>query len=188
MNRLTLTLSLSGTLLASSLVAQSAPPTTVDLPAAARSIVTSATYATFITVDGSGQPQSRTVQPVEPDSNWVVWFATNPRTRKVQQLRANSRAALHYFDRERLSYVAITGRAYLVRDRATKRAHWNPAWTPFYADQDTSVVLVRVVPDRVEVVSTKLGVDSDQKSWLPSSFVPQRRKLLEGAASSNPKR
>jgi general stress protein 26 len=62
-----------------------------------------------------------------------------------------------------------------VTDRATKQARWNSAWTPFYADQDTSVTLVRVVPDRVEVVSTKLGVDSDKTTWLPSSFVPKRR-------------
>jgi general stress protein 26 len=149
------------------------PP--VDLPAAACSIVTAAQYATFVTVDRRGQPQSRTVQPVAPDSAWEVWFATNPRTRKVQQLRTNSRVALHYFDQARLSYVAIIGRAYLVTDRATKQARWNSAWTPFYADQDTSVTLVRVVPDRVEVVSTKLGVDSDKTTWLPSSFVPKRR-------------
>ncbi len=163
------------TLGAQLLGAPPSPQPAVDLPAAARSIVAAATYATFVTIDGSGQPQARTVQPGAPDADWMVWFATNPRTRKVQQLRANSRAALHYFDRDRLSYVAITGRAYIVTDRATKRAQWNPAWTPFYADQDTSVVLVRVVPDRVEVVSTALGVDSDKRSWLPSSFVPKRR-------------
>ena len=175
MNRLALCSLLVGVAVSQPLSAQAPRPAAGDLPAAARSIVNAAAYATFVTIDKRGQPQTRTVHPVAPDSDFVVWFATNPRTRKVQQLRTNPRAALHYFDRERLSYVAITGRAYVVTDRATKRAHWDPAWTPFYADQDTSVVLVRVVPDRVEVVSTQLGVESDKKSWLPSSFVPKRR-------------
>jgi len=183
MNRLALCLLLVGTvgiavsqpLVAQAPLAAAIDVPAVDLPAAARSIVNAAAYATFVTIDKRGQPQTRTIQPVAPDSDFVVWFATNPRTRKVLQLRTNPRAALHYFDRERLSSVAITGRAYVVTDRATKRAHWNPAWTPFYADQDTSVVLVRVVPDRVELVSTKLGVESDKQSWLPSSFVPKRR-------------
>ncbi len=156
------------------LLAQAASAPAVDLRSAARSIVNAAVYATFVTVDADGQPQARTVQPVQPDSNWVVWFATNPRTRKVQQLRKNPRATLHYFDRDRLSYVAIVGRAVLVSDLAQKRAHWNPAWTPFYADQDTSVLLIRVVPDRVEVVGVKLGVNGDAATWRPASFVPKR--------------
>jgi general stress protein 26 len=154
--------------------AAQATPIRMDLPTAARSIVDAAVYATFITIDQGGQPQARTVQPVAPDSNWVVWFATNPRTRKVAELRANPRATMHYFDRARLSYVTLSGRATLVTDLAQKRAHWNPAWTPFYADQDTSVVLVRMVPDRIEVVSAKLGVTGDSATWRPPSFTPKR--------------
>jgi general stress protein 26 len=156
--------------LGSSLSAQISP---VRLDSIARRIVAAAPYPTFITVDATGQPQARTVQPVTPDSVWTVWIATNPRTRKVREVEKQSRVALHYFDTTSESYVAITGRARVVRDRATKAAHWNPAWTPFYPNRDTDVVLIEVQATKIEVVSPRLGVDSDKHTWLPQSFVPR---------------
>lgn len=156
------------------LVAQAAPPiaTAPRLDSIARRIVTAAKYATFITVDATGQPQVRTVQPAAPDSLWQVWFATNPRTRKVGEVARQPRVALHYFDPTTESYVALTGRARLVRDRRTKDAHWDPAWTAFYRNRDADAVLIVVEAAKVEVVSPRLGVNNDQRTWLPQSFVP----------------
>lgn len=158
--------------LASSLPAQSAP---VRLDSIARRIVAAARYATFVTVDGASQPQARTVQPLRPDTAWRVWFATNPRTRKVREVARQPRVALHYFDHATESYVTITGRARVVRDRRSKDAHWDPAWNAFYKNRDTDVVLIVVEAARVEVVSPALGVDSDATTWRPQSFVPARR-------------
>ena len=165
---------LSAALLAltSSLPAQSAP---AHLDSIARRVVAAARYATFATVDGSGQPQARTVQPLLPDAGWRVWFATNPRTRKVREVAQQPRVALHYFDHATESYVAITGRARVVTDRRSKDAHWDPAWNAFYKNRDTDVVLIVVEAARVEVVSPALGVNSDEATWRPQSFVPARR-------------
>jgi len=154
-----------------SLPAQSAP---ARLDSIARRIVASARYATFVTVDAANQPQVRTVQPLLPDTAWHVWFATNPRTRKVRELAQQPRVAMHYFDPSTESYVAITGRARIVRDRKTKDAHWNPAWNAFYTNRDTDVVLIVVEASRVEVVSPAMGVDSDKATWRPQAFVPVR--------------
>lgn len=144
------------------------------LDSVARQIVAAARYATFATVDAKGQPQLRTVQPVAPDGSWRVWFATNPRTRKVKEIERQPLVALHYFDTTTDSYIAIAGRARVVRDRATKDAHWDPAWDAFYRNRDTDVVLIVVEPSRVEVVSPRRGVDSNKDTWLPQSFVPRR--------------
>jgi general stress protein 26 len=168
--RLPLVLTAAFVMVGSSLSAQTAP---VRLDSIARRIVAAARYATFVTVDAAGQPQARTVQPVSPDSAWNVWFATNPRTRKVRDVEQQSRVALHYFDTATESYVAITGRARVVRDRASKDAHWNPAWTPFYKNRDTDVVLIVVQAAKVEVVSPRMGVDNDKDTWLPQSFAPR---------------
>jgi general stress protein 26 len=157
-------------------IAAQAPPSAVArLDSVARRIVDAAAYATFITVDHMAQPQARTVQPVAPDQRWEIWFATNPRTRKVQEIRKNPRVAVHYFDPVTQSYVSVSGRARLVRDSATIHAHWHPAWSEYYPDRDSSVVLVAVTPIRVEVVSSSAGVNSDARTWRPQSFVPNRR-------------
>ena len=147
----------------------------VALDSVARRIVTAARYATFATVDRSGQPQVRTIQPVAPGADWSVWFATNPRTRKVQEVSRRPQVALHYYDPATESYVALTGRARVVRDRATKDAHWDPAWSAFYRDRDSSVVLIEVIATRVEVVSPHFGVQSDSRTWRPQFFIPSRR-------------
>ena len=139
----------------------------VPLEISARRIIGKVPYPTFITTDVTGHPQARTVQPVAPDSTWTVWFATNPRTRKVAEIARDPRVVLHYFDAATLSYVSLVGRARVVRDRATKRAHWNAAWTAFYPDRDTSVVLIAVTAERLEVVSSTLGISGDAATWRP---------------------
>ena len=138
-----------------------------DLPTAARTIIASAQYATFITTDAAGHPQARTVQPLAPDSAWHVWFATNPRSRKVGQVRRDAHVALHYFDKPTESYVTIIGEARIVTDSATKNAHWDRTWDVFYKDRDSSVVLIDVRADQLEIVSAKMGITGDTATWRP---------------------
>lgn len=133
----------------------------------ARRIVRAVPYPTFITTDASGRPQARTVQPMQPDSGWTVWFATNPRTRKVAEVERDARVVLHYFDQSTLSYVSLVGRARVVRDRATTAAHWDQAWDAFYPDRDSSVVLIAVEAERLEIVSATLGISGDAATWSP---------------------
>lgn len=133
----------------------------------ARRIVKAVPYPTFITKDATGQPQARTVQALQPDSAWTVWFATNPRTRKVSEVSRDPRVVLHYFDLSTLSYVSLVGRARVVRDRATKDAHWDASWNAFYPDRDAGVVLIAVTADRLEVVSSTLGIAGDAATWRP---------------------
>lgn len=157
---------------------QAAPvaPTPAALEAAARTIVNSVPYPTFITTDARGRPQARTVQPMAPDSGWAVWFATNPRTRKVAEIARQPHVVLHYFDAASKSYVAMAGRARVIRDRATKDAHWNPAWSGFYADRDTSVVLIVVQAEQLEIVSAALGVEGDKATWRPPTLRVRPRR------------
>ncbi len=156
-------------------MATSVDTTRATLETVARRIVRAVPFPTFITTDASGQPQARTVQPQPPDSAWTVWFATNPRTRKVTEIARNPRVVLHYFDQSTLSYVALIGRARVVRDRATKAAHWTPAWGAFYADRDTSVVLIAVEAERLEIVSSTLGISGDAATWRPPTLLVKPR-------------
>ncbi len=133
----------------------------------ARRIVRAVPYPTFITTDASGRPQARTVQAMQPDSGWTVWFATNPRTRKVAEVERDARVVLHYFDQATLSYVSLIGRARVVRDRMTKAAHWDPAWSAFYKDRDKGVVLIAVEAETLEIVSSTLGISGDAATWSP---------------------
>ena len=69
------------------------------LLAAAREIIKSAGNVALITQDEKGIPQVRTMDPFEPEADFTVWLATQPNTRKVQQIKNNHRVTLYYPDK-----------------------------------------------------------------------------------------
>ena len=57
--------------------------------AAAREIIDAQTYCAIVTVDESGRPRARTMNPFPPEDDLTVWMATNSRSSKVQEIQAN---------------------------------------------------------------------------------------------------
>ena len=147
-----------------------------QLISAAREIMSSSRYSALITLDSAGRPQARTVDPFPPDENMVVWLATNPRTRKVAEIRRNPRVTLYYFDREAQAYVTISGIARLVNDPKEKANRWKDEWKKFYPDRDKSYLLIEVTPERLEVVNVSKGILGDPQDWRPPSFNLRRNK------------
>jgi general stress protein 26 len=159
-------------------VVQLATTDPAKLLAVAREMMTSIRYCAAITVDAEGRPQARTVDPFPPDESMTVWFATNAKSRKVAQIRRDARITLHYFDpaRPELGYVTLLGRARLVDDEAAKRKWWKAEWEPVWPDRDKNHLPVQVVPERIEVVSPKNGIEGDALHWTPPAvdFARQR--------------
>ncbi len=145
-------------------------PDREQLIAAAREIMQAQTYCALITLDEAGRPQPRTMNPFAPDEEMTVWFATNTRSRKVAQIRKDPRVALYYADHSKATgYVALTGRAFLVDDaneiRKRKRAYWDDAFEPGLKN----LVLIKVVPERLEVLNYARGALNEQVTWRTPS-------------------
>jgi len=117
-------------------------------------------YCALITVDNDGQPHVRAMDPFLPDENMVVFLGTNPKSRKVQEIRNNHRVTLYYSDDKGEGYVAIIGTAILVDDPKEKTIWWKKEWDEFYKDQKESYLLIKVVPERLEIVNYKHNNDS----------------------------
>ncbi|MGH9200397.1 MAG: pyridoxamine 5'-phosphate oxidase family protein [Vicinamibacterales bacterium] len=151
---------------------RAAAPTRDEILKAARSVIAEARYATFVTIDEAGQPQSRVVDPFEPESDFIIWIGTNALTRKVAHLAANPRVTLLYFDRARQSYVAVNGTAAVVGEVSEKAKHWKDAWKAFYKDayRGDDYVVIRVTPAHLEIVAEPLGMKSDPTTWRPVSL------------------
>lgn len=140
----------------------------------ARDVMRVARYAALVTRDASGASVVRTIDPAPPDDALVVRFATNPRSRKVDQLAADPRVALYYFDAAAQRYATLYGRARLVTDSAERRARWHEGWTPFYPERERGAALYEVVPERLEVVSPGEGVVGDPGTWAtPTLHFPR---------------
>ena len=145
------------------------PLTREQLIAAAREVMSAARYCALITVDSSGHSQARTLDPFPPDEDMRVWLGTNPRSRKVAEIRRHPRVTLYYFDREGQAYVTISGSAQLVNDEKQKAKRWKDEWKDFYPDRAKDYLLIVVKPEKLEVVSVKKGIVGDSLTWKPPS-------------------
>jgi general stress protein 26 len=139
-----------------------------DLRTAARDVMRASKYCALVTVDDQGRPRARTVHPFPPGNDFVVWIATRPVTRKVEQIRADPNVTLYYFDAERLEYVTLMGRARLVDDLEEKKKRRNLISFALYPDWPEDCLLIEVTPERLEVQAK--GVDPDDVTWRPQSL------------------
>ncbi len=121
-------------------------------------IISSARYCALVTIDQQGKPMARTMDPFLPDSNFVIWLGTNPRSRKVQEIKKNQGVCLYYPDPSAGGYVVIQGKAIIVNDETEKMIHWKNEWSAFYKNRDKDFILIKVSPTRLEVLSYKDGV------------------------------
>src|ERR1041385_8339532 len=140
-----------------------------ELISAAREIMTTARYCALITTDSRGRTHARTMDAFAPADDMIVWFGTNPRSRKVAEIRRNPRVTLYYFDRESQAYVSINGVARLVNDASEKARHWKDEWKAFYSNRDKDYLLIQVRPLSLEVVNTRTGIVGDEIKWQPPS-------------------
>ena len=141
----------------------------------AREIMTAAGTCALITTDGAGRAHARAMDAFEPDEDFVVWMGTNPRTRKVAQIRTDPRVTLYYFDPGSQAYVSLGGVAEMVDDPEEKAVRFKPAWEAFYPDREAGYALIRVRPEWIEVVSEGHGVTGDETTWRPPrvTFPPE---------------
>ncbi len=137
--------------------------------AAAREIIGLQQYCALVTMDSANQPNIRTMNPFPPDSAMTVWIATSSRTRKAEEIQRNPNVSLYYADHAHArGYVAIRGRASLVDDPQEKikrkRDYWKYAFPDF-----KYLLLIKVVPERMEVINYQRGIVADSLTWMPPS-------------------
>lgn len=145
-----------------------------ELIAAAREIMAGQTYCALITQDEEGRPQIRTMNPFPPEDDMTVWAATSTLTRKVRHIRRDPHVTLYYANHgQATGYVAISGKAELVDDRTEmikrKRAYWDEAFPGF-----KNLVLIKVVPERMDVVNYSRGALNDPTTWRSPSLELQK--------------
>jgi general stress protein 26 len=136
---------------------------------AAREVIAAARLATLVTLDSTGHPQARTMDPLAPDSNFTVYMASNPLTRKVAQIKQDPRATLHYFDPAAPAFVTLVGFAEVVTDPLERERHWKEDWAPHYDNNPTeeNFRLIRFRPVRLEMMSLEHGMEADPRTWRP---------------------
>lgn len=142
---------------------------------AARDIMLKSPNCALITIDEGGIPRVRMMDPFAPEEDFTVWFGTNPKSRKVTQIKQHPEVTLYYTENEGPGYVALHGKAQLVNDTMEKEKRWKEAWKAFYPNRTDGYLLVKVTPIWMEVVSYQHGLVSETPTWEPPRvvFVPE---------------
>ena len=143
----------------------------IKLINAAREIISAAGTCALITLDEEGRPRVRAMDPFAPESDFTVWFGTNSKSRKVNQLENDPRVTLYYLDGDASGYVMIHGTAELVNDPVEKEKRWKDAWEAFYKDKTEEYLLIKVSPVWMEVSSTTRGIYGDTITWEPPTIL-----------------
>jgi general stress protein 26 len=143
---------------------QQAPFPKDTLIKAAREIMLSTHFCALVTIDSTGLPQVRTMNPFPLKDDMVIWFATGRKSRKVKDMRHNPNVCVYFADHKNASgYVTINGRAEVIDDRELlvkmKRDYWEsiPNWQDIF-------VLIKITPVTLDVTNYARGIAGDPET------------------------
>jgi len=142
-----------------------AKPSDQELIDVAREMIIESGICALITLDKEGCPRVRMMDSLIPDSDFTFWFGTNPKSRKVNQIRKDPRVSLYYQDPDDSGYLMIQGIAQLVNDPAEKEKHWKDEWEEFYPNKAEDFLLIKVLPQWMEVISYAYNILGDSITW-----------------------
>lgn len=104
----------------------------------------------FIT-NGDEDDHTRPMATVQVDEDGSLWFFTDVRSIKVEEVSQDGKVHLVYAHPGKESYVDVWGKASVISDRKEIEAKWSPVvkvYFPKGAD-DPNLALLKVKPQRV---------------------------------------
>jgi general stress protein 26 len=139
--------------------------TNIKLVKVAKTIMSEAETCALITLNENNLPMVRVMDPFLPENDLTVWFGTNPKSRKVDQIENNPNVTLYYLEKNSSGYVVIHGKAELIDDEREKEKRWKIEWEAFYPDKSEGYLLIKVVPISMEVISYTHDILGDPETW-----------------------
>lgn len=139
--------------------------TKIKLINAAKEIMSEAGTCALITLDDNNLPSVRVMDPFLPENDLTVWFGTNPKSRKVNQIKNNPNVTLYYLEKNESGYVVIHGKAELIDEEQEKEKRWKPEWEAFYPNKAEGYLLIKVIPNSMEIISYAHGILGDPVTW-----------------------
>lgn len=115
-------------------------------------------FCMLTTID-SGYLRSRPMSTQQFDESGEVWFFIDDHSHKVDELAKDNRVNLSYGKPDDSTYVSVSGRAEVVRDKAKMKELWNPILKAWFPDglEDPNLALLRVDVEYAEYWETTAG-------------------------------
>ena len=100
--------------------------------------------------DGTLRSRPMTTQQQEFDGD--LWFFVGAHSGTAREVQQDQQVNLGYANPGKNTYISVSGRANLVRDRAKMEELWNPVYKAWFPDglDDPNLALLRVEPTQAE--------------------------------------
>ena len=111
----------------------------------------------MVTTHAGGRMRSRPMHAIPDQNAGCLWFITDQRGAKEDEIRAAPDVCLAFADTGSNTYLSMTGRAEMLRDVAKAEELWGTeaqAWWP-NGPADPDVRVLRVIPDWAEYWDTR---------------------------------
>ena len=112
--------------------------------------------AMMTTAEADGSLHSRPMHTHEPQDDGTLWFFTEEDSKKIGEVKKDRHVNLGYANPDDNVYVAITGTAQVVTDRAKIKELWSEGlrgWFPKGSD-DPNIALLKVTIESGEFWDT----------------------------------
>ena len=113
----------------------------------------------FITNTNEEKEHTRPMATIDVDDDGTLWFYTDIRSIKVEEVTMDKQVHLTYAHPGKESYMDVWGTSSIVTDRALIKEKWSPvvkAYFPSGAD-DPNVALMKVRPTSVYYWESETG-------------------------------
>lgn len=111
-------------------------------------LIKDARIGMLTTVSQDGTLRARPMALPDNPFDGSLWFVTHNSSGKADEIRHDSEVLVSFAEPKDGKYIALSGRAAIVRDRDLIHAHWTPvakAWFPQGADDpDAALLQIRV--------------------------------------------
>ena len=126
-------------------------------------------------VDRDGERlRARPMAPVVDEAGRAIWFVTDRRSAKDDEIARAPQVCLAFVDRSDHFHLSVSGRAGIVEDRAKLKQIWSSYMEAFFpgGPEDPNAVLLKVEPEAAEYWDGKGDIASAFE--LATSIISER--------------
>jgi general stress protein 26 len=117
-----------------------------------RELIKDTQFAMLATRGPDGSLHARPMATSEVDFDGTLWFLTDARSGKIEDLADDPEVLVTYADEARQNYVSVTGQGTVMRDPAKVKelwSEWARVWFP-EGPTDPNIALIKVTVESAE--------------------------------------
>ena len=113
----------------------------------------------FITNNQTEHEHTRPMATIDVEDNGTLWFFTDIRSIKVEEVTSDHQVHLTYAHPGKVSYLDVKGAGSIVTDRDLMRAKWSPVVRAYFPNgvDDPNLALLKVKPQSVYYWESETG-------------------------------